>query len=126
MSSSSHPLDCSRPGRDRPLEQIVNYDVYCAAHSRLRRPGGLGVGGGGKGSRAVGGLEVCGGEALLSSPAQFHSTFGLIWCLVCVTPATEAKVDNSPRSFIPPAHPVDISPERRRSLNIGLGKTNQD
>lgn len=129
VSSSSHPLDCSRPGRDRPLEQIVNYDVYCAAHSRLGRPGGEGVGcgGGGRGlweqERGAGRLKVCGGEPLLFSPARFHSSFGLIWCLVCVTPATEAKVDNPPPSYPVPPPTQWIFPQRGGGgvFNIGLG-----
>lgn len=55
LSSCSHPLDCSRPGRDRPLEQIVNYDVYCAAHSGLGGPGGKGLEGGDEGRGGGGG-----------------------------------------------------------------------
>lgn len=54
---------------------------------------------------------------LCSPPARLHSSFGLIWCLVCVTPATEAKADN-------PHHTTTqwIFPLRGGGVfNIGLG-----
>lgn len=86
-----HPLDYSRLGRDQPLEQIVNYDVYCGAHSRHGGPGG---------EEGEDGGAPLPPDLVLSSPALLHSSFRLICRLVCMTPATEANRDNHfPRGF---------------------------
>lgn len=66
LTSPSSSIRLELAGCDQSLEQIVNYDVYCGAHSRLR------------GLRGEGRMLPRRRTSPLSSSSSLHSSSGLI------------------------------------------------